>query len=67
MSYKHIEIPLNGTPITIDKKKLSVPDFPIIPFIEGDGIGRDITDATRKIVDAAVAKVGKGRRCIVWM
>jgi isocitrate dehydrogenase len=67
MSYKHIEIPPDGTPITIDKKKLVVPDDPIIPFIEGDGIGRDITNATRKIVDAAVAKVGRGKRKIVWM
>ncbi len=68
-NYKHIEIPKDGQRITIDKKKkkLKIPNKPIIPVIEGDGIGRDIMKATRKVVDAAVAKAYKGRKKIAWM
>ena len=51
--YKHIEIPKDGQPIKRKGKKLAVPNRPIIPFIEGDGIGRDISKATRRVVDAA--------------
>jgi isocitrate dehydrogenase len=46
---------------------LAVPDYPIIPYIDGDGIGRDISTAMRMIVDGAVEKIGKGGRKIVWM
>ena len=67
MTYQHIAVPKLGTPISIDKKRLSVPDNPIIPYIEGDGIGRDISMATRRIVDAAVDTIGKGGRKIAWM
>jgi isocitrate dehydrogenase len=67
MNYQHIEVPPYGAPITVEKRKLVVPDVPIIPFIDGDGIGRDISIATRRIVDAAVEKVGKGLRKIAWM
>jgi isocitrate dehydrogenase len=65
--FKHIVIPEGGARITVRNKKLAVPDNPIIPVIEGDGIGRDIMKATRRIVDAAVAKAYKGNRRIRWM
>jgi len=65
--FKHIEIPKQGKRITIKNKKLSVPANPIIPVLEGDGIGRDIMKATRRVVDAAVEKAYKGRKKIAWM
>ena len=46
--------------------KLNVPDQPIIPVIEGDGIGRDIMRATRRVIDAAVEKAFEGQKKIVW-
>ena len=52
--YKHIVVPKDGKPIKVVNKKLKVPNKPIIPVIEGDGIGRDIMKATRRVVDAAV-------------
>jgi len=66
-TYKHIEIPKDGQRITVKSKKLKVPNRPIIPVIEGDGIGRDIMKATRRVVDAAVEKAYKGRKKIAWM
>jgi isocitrate dehydrogenase len=51
----------------LKNKKLSVPDRPIIPHIEGDGIGRDISKAMRRVVDAAVEKAYKGKKKIAWM
>ena len=65
--YKHIVVPKDGQRITVKNKKLSVPDNPIIPVIEGDGIGRDIMKACRRVVDAAVEKAYKGKKRIVWM
>ena len=65
--YKNIEIPKNGKRITVKNKKLVVPNKPIIPFIEGDGIGRDIMKATHRVVDAAVEKAYKGKKKISWM
>ncbi|RME25814.1 MAG: isocitrate dehydrogenase (NADP(+)) [Candidatus Zixiibacteriota bacterium] len=65
--YKHIVVPKDGRRITIKNKKLSVPNNPIIPVLEGDGIGRDIMKATRRVVDAAVEKAYKGKKRIVWM
>jgi isocitrate dehydrogenase len=65
--YKHIVIPADGAPVKIKNKKLVIPNNPIIPVIEGDGIGRDIMKATRRVVDAAVAKAYKGRKKIAWM
>lgn len=67
MTYQQIQIPADGTSITIQDNKLVVPNEPIIPFIEGDGIGRDIFAATRRVVDAAVEKVSGGQRRIAWM
>jgi len=68
MSYQHIEIPKNGEKITVnDDYSLNVPDQPIIPFVEGDGIGVDITPVMRRVVDAAVEKAYGGKRQIAWM
>jgi isocitrate dehydrogenase len=59
--------PVGGAKITVRDGKLSVPDQPIIPFIEGDGTGRDIWRASERVLDAAVAKAYGGRRRIQWM
>ncbi len=57
MSYQHIQIPKQGSKIKVnDDFSLVVPDEPIIPFVEGDGIGVDITKVMQKCVDAAVTK-----------
>ncbi len=65
---KNIVIPQQGSAITVnDKGVLSVPDQPIIPFIEGDGIGVDVTPAMLKVVDAAVHKAYGSERKIAWM
>ncbi|MCX7119485.1 MAG: NADP-dependent isocitrate dehydrogenase [Legionellales bacterium] len=65
---KNIVIPQQGSAITVnDKGVLSVPDQPIIPFIEGDGIGVDVTPAMLKVVDAAVHKAYGSQRKIAWM
>ncbi|MGC2457628.1 MAG: NADP-dependent isocitrate dehydrogenase [Gallionellaceae bacterium] len=66
--YQHIKVPGNGQKITVNKDySLNVPDQPIIPFIEGDGTGVDITPAMLKVVNAAVTKAYSGRRKIAWM
>ena len=66
--YQHIKIPASGQKITIGAgNALNVPDHPIIPFIEGDGIGADVTPVMRKVIDAAVAKAYGGKRQIEWM
>jgi isocitrate dehydrogenase len=68
MTYQHIKIPANGQKIKVNSDNtLNVPDTPIIPFIEGDGTGVDITPVMRKVVDAAVAKAYGGKRQIAWM
>ncbi len=68
MSYQHIQIPQSGHKITVNPdSSLSVPDEPIIPFIEGDGTGVDITPVMKKVVDAAIAKAYHGKRKIHWM
>ena len=56
----------NGQTITIQAGKLTVPDHPIVPFIEGDGTGPDIWRASVRVIDAAVAKAYAGKRAIVW-
>src|ERR1700722_7204840 len=59
--------PTSGTPITMGANhKLNVPDNPIIPFIEGDGTGRDIWRASVRVFDAAVAKAYGGKRKVAW-
>ena len=66
--YKHIKIPADGQKIMVNADfSLQVPDNPIIPFIEGDGTGLDITPVMIKVVDAAVAKAYGGKRVIRWM
>ena len=68
MSYQHIKVPAAGQKITVNADfSLNVPDEPIIPFIEGDGTGADITPVMLKVVDAAVAKAYAGKRKIHWM
>jgi len=68
MSYQHIQVPTDATPITVAADgALQVPDRPIIPYIEGDGTGIDITPVMRKVVDAAVAKCYGDSRAIAWM
>ncbi len=68
MKFEHIVEPKNGSKITVDKSgKLNIPDNPIIPFIEGDGIGSDITPAMIQVVDSAVEKSYNGKRKIEWM
>lgn len=68
MSYQKISTPSFGSPIKIDGTgKLQVPDQPIIPFIEGDGIGADITKAAMVVWNAAVEKAYGGKRQIAWM
>jgi isocitrate dehydrogenase len=66
--YQHIKVPSQGQKITVNADmSLKVPDQPIIPFIEGDGTGADITPVMIKVVDAAVAKAYGGKKKINWM
>lgn len=66
--YKHIKVPTEGQKITVNPDfSLNVPDNPIVPYIEGDGTGVDITPVMLKVVDAAVAKAYGGKRKIHWM
>src|SRR5262249_19925072 len=65
-SFNGAEVPTDGARISVDGEKLSVPANPIIPFIEGDGTGRDIWRASRRVFDAAVEKSYGGKRRIVW-
>ena len=67
-SFQHVKIPAGGEKITVNADfSLNVPDQPIIPYIEGDGTGFDITPVMIKVVDAAVAKAYGGKRKIHWM
>lgn len=66
--YKHIKVPTSGQKITTNPDfSLSVPDQPIIPFVEGDGIGMDITPVMIKVIDTAVERAYGGKRQIQWM
>ena len=66
--YQHIKVPAKGQKITVKADiSLNVPDQPIIPFIEGDGTGMDITPVMLKVVDAAVPKAYGGKKKIHWM
>ncbi len=68
MGYQHIKVPATGDKIKVNADfSLTVPDQPIIPYIEGDGTGVDITPVMRKVTDAAVSKAYGGRRAIQWM
>ncbi|MFN2188149.1 MAG: NADP-dependent isocitrate dehydrogenase, partial [Candidatus Promineifilaceae bacterium] len=66
MAYSKIQIP-PGEKITFSGSKMVVPDNPIVAIIEGDGIGVDITPASRVVWDAAVEKAYGGKRAVAWM
>jgi isocitrate dehydrogenase len=68
MAFEKIVVPNDGSKIQVNAdNSLNVPDRPVIPFIEGDGIGVDVTPAMRKVIDAAVARASNGKRSIAWM
>ncbi len=67
MAYTNVKVPEGGAKISIRDGKLNVPDNPIIPFVEGDGTGRDIWRASVRVFDAAVEKAYDGKRKIHWM
>ena len=67
MAYNHIKVPITGSKIKLRDGKATVPDNPIIPFIEGDGIGPDIWAASVRVLDAAVKKAYGGKRKIEWL
>ncbi|GIQ65872.1 hypothetical protein PACILC2_44400 [Paenibacillus cisolokensis] len=62
MKLEKYALPTEGEKITIDNGKLQVPNNPVIPFIEGDGTGRDIWRASKRVLDAAVEKAYKGEK-----
>ncbi len=66
MAYKHIRLPEDGQKITVENDQMTVPDNPILGYVEGDGIGPDITKACMRIWDAAVEKAYNGKRKIHW-
>src|SRR3989475_1518037 len=65
-SYNGLPVPANGAGITYSNGRYQVPDNPIVPFIEGDGTGRDIWKASVRVFDAAVEKAYKGKRRVAW-
>ena len=65
-SYNSLPVPTDGQPIQYSGEKFQIPDRPIIPFIEGDGTGRDIWKASRRVFDAAVERAYGGKRKVVW-
>jgi isocitrate dehydrogenase len=65
--YQHIKVPEIGEIITIKNGKLNIPNIPIIPFIEGDGIGPDIWNASQYVFDSAIKKAYSGEKKIAWM
>jgi len=68
MTFKNIQVPAQGQPITVNPDlSINVPDYPIIPFIEGDGIGVDVTPAMIQVVNAAVEKAYANQKKIAWM
>ena len=66
-SYSGVAVPAAGALIRYEAGRFLVPDNPIIPFIEGDGTGRDIWKASRRVFDAAVEKSYSGKRRIAWL
>src|SRR5689334_22527564 len=67
MSYQHLQVPAGGQKVSIAGGQLTVPDHPILPFIEGDGTGPDIWRASVRVFDAAVQKAYGGQRQVAWM
>jgi isocitrate dehydrogenase len=66
VKFEKLNLPLEGKPIAVEAGQLKAPADPIIPFIEGDGIGVDIWPAARRVMDAAVKKAYGGRRRLYW-
>src|ERR1700681_361038 len=66
-SYSGVAVPSHGKAIEFTGGKFQVPDYPIVPFIEGDGTGRDIWKASRRVFDAAVEKAYGGKRKVAWL
>jgi len=66
MSYRHVKLPDSGQKIQVNNGRLEIPDNPILGFVEGDGIGPDITSACLRIWDAAVEKAYGGKRKVHW-
>ncbi|MDH5405313.1 MAG: isocitrate dehydrogenase (NADP(+)) [Candidatus Aminicenantes bacterium] len=67
VNFDKLTVPKEGSKIGIEDGRLKVPDEPIIPFIEGDGVGPDIWAAAKRVLDAAVEKAYRGKRRIVWL
>jgi isocitrate dehydrogenase len=67
MNFSISQVPLEGQKISMQNGRLQVPDMPIIPYIEGDGIGPDIWNASCRVFDAAIQKAYNGKRKIAWM
>ena len=67
MSYQHIQVPEKGEKITFDNGTIQVPNNPIITYIEGDGIGTDVSPVMKKVIDHIVAKTYNGEKSIQWM
>lgn len=67
MAYQNVKVPEGGAKVTMQDGKLQVPDNPILPFIEGDGTGRDIWKASVRVFDAAVERAYGGKRKVHWM
>src|SRR6202040_871503 len=65
-SYNNLSVPANGKPIEYSGGKFQIPDNPVIPFIEGDGTGRDVWKASRRVFDAAVENAYGGKRRVAW-
>jgi isocitrate dehydrogenase len=66
VSYNGLPVPANGARISYNNGRYEVPENPIVPFIEGDGTGRDIWKASVRVFDAAVNKAYQGKRRVVW-
>src|ERR1035437_4359950 len=65
-TYNGVELPTDGQPIDYKNGQFEVPDHPILPYIEGDGTGRDIWKASQRVFDAAVEKAYHGKRSVAW-
>ncbi|MDQ3010183.1 MAG: isocitrate/isopropylmalate family dehydrogenase, partial [Acidobacteriota bacterium] len=65
-TFNGVPAPTDGQRISVEAGRLKVPDNPIIPYIEGDGIGRDIWKASQRVFDAAVEKAYGGQRRVIW-
>ena len=66
MSYRHIKIPESGQKLSVENGRLNVPDNPVLGYVEGDGIGPDITSACLRVWDAAIEKAYGGQRKVHW-